>query len=198
MANTHIQPGMVLGLTAPVGGVVINQGYLVGSFFAIAANGPVDEGDQFQGQVGPGVFDMVKKAGETWADGDDIYWDDAAKEASNVAGDMLIGAAQIAADTAATGPVKLNGVSSQSAAAPPASASIFVSAQTAATGAAQLIAHPLGVVPSSVTVQIESGHDGAAGVGDLTPGVNSDGTHTITDVEVTVTAGALFKVTAYV
>lgn len=198
MINT-IQEGGTLNLIAPTGGVVSGQGFLIGSFFAVAGNGPDARGPIVAGQNFPGVLvnvvRLTKKAAEVWVQGDDIHWDDSAKEASNVSGDRKIGAASVgAAGPDPTGDVRLDGIS----AAEPASASIFVSAQVAATGAPQPIAHGLGVIPSEVTVQLESGHNGAGAVGDLVPLVNSDGAHDVTNAEVTVTIGALFKVTAYV
>lgn len=190
--NNTIQRGYTLDLTAPGGGVVSGQGYVIGSLFAVAGNGPIAAGEKFPGVV-VGVVDLTKATGQVWAEGDVIYWDDSAKEASNVGGDQRIGAASASAlGPAATGAVRLDGVAGAAI-----GQDIFVSAQQTGTGAAQNVAHGLGVVPSAVSVQLESGHNGAGAVGDLTPLVDSDGAHDATNAVVTVTSGAKFKVTAY-
>jgi predicted RecA/RadA family phage recombinase len=71
------------------------------------------------------------------------------------------------------------------------SSGIFISAEQTGTGSAQNIAHGLGVVPSRVFVAPT----------DLTPStvgsyVVTEGTHTITNVVVTVTTSKKFKVLA--
>jgi hypothetical protein len=73
-----------------------------------------------------------------------------------------------------------------------ASLAIFVSAETTGTGSAQNVAHGLGVVPSKVLV---APTELAA---DLTAGYDvAEGTHTTTNVVLTVTSGAKFKVLAF-
>lgn len=197
MSNFWTNPGDVVKLPAPAGGVVALQGYLIGSLFVISKDTQTVDGDPFVGIV-TGQLNIAKKSGETWADGDRLYWDDTTKEATNVGpADAYIatsvgGAA--AADTAA--PARLNGVGQADAQAP-ASASLFVSGIETGTGAPQNVAHGLGVVPSAVTVHIYSGHNGAGAVGDLTPQV-TEGAHDATNVIVTLASGAEFKVTAYV
>lgn len=71
-----------------------------------------------------------------------------------------------------------------------------VSAETAATGSAQNVAHRLGAIPSLVLVVITEGHDGAGSAGIQVPDI-AEGTHTTTNVVLTVTAGAKFKVAAW-
>lgn len=77
-----------------------------------------------------------------------------------------------------------------------AKAKASVSAQQTATGAAQNVAHGLAVVPAAVLVVPVAGHDGAGGAGVEMP-VITEGAHTSTNVVVTVTAGAKFKVLAW-
>lgn len=77
-----------------------------------------------------------------------------------------------------------------------AKALAFVSAEQTATGASQNVAHGLGATPSLVLVTITNGHDGAAGAGTQVPDI-AEGAHDDTNVVVTVTAGATFKVFAW-
>jgi len=73
-----------------------------------------------------------------------------------------------------------------------AKAAVFVSTEQTGTGSAQNVAHGLGVVPSAVLVApTELAADLAAGYD------CAEGTHTSTNVVVTVTTGAKFKVLAW-
>lgn len=70
---------------------------------------------------------------------------------------------------------------------------LFVSTEQTGTGSAQNVAHGLGAVPSKVLiVPTELAADLAAGYD------AAEGTHTTTNVVVTVTSGAKFKVWALV
>jgi len=77
-----------------------------------------------------------------------------------------------------------------------AKAAVFVSTEQAATGAPQNVAHGLGAVPSLVLVVPTDGHDGAGSPGTQMPDI-AEGAHDATNVVVTVTAGASFKVLAW-
>jgi len=66
---------------------------------------------------------------------------------------------------------------------------IFVSAEQTGTGASQSIAHRLGVKPFKVFVACTCTAAGAFKV--------TEGTHTDTNVVLTVTSGAKYKVTAF-
>lgn len=68
----------------------------------------------------------------------------------------------------------------------------FQSTIQTGTGSAQNIAHGLGVVPSLVLVSIYDTN------GVSLPFAISEGTHTITNIVVTVTASVMFKVIAFV
>lgn len=197
------QPGDVLSLTAPDGGVVAGVGYLIGKIFVVAAIA-ADATEKFEGQVN-GVFDLPKPGTQEWTEGAAVYWDDTAKKATTVAtANSLIGVAAAAAgNPSATGLVRLNGggigagdsVSTaelEDGSVTLEKAAVFVSIETTATGSEQSIAHGLGVVPSAVLVvptelaaDLGSGYDAA------------EGTHTSTDVLVTVTADAKFKILAW-
>jgi len=110
--NNFIQPGKVVTLTAPEGGVTKGLGYKIGSLFVVAT-ATVAAGLPFEGQV-EGVFDLVKNSGETWTEGELVYWDDSTKECTESDADeanMLIGAAVAAAGSSdVIGRVRLNGI----------------------------------------------------------------------------------------
>ena len=74
-----------------------------------------------------------------------------------------------------------------------AAAGRFISTETTGTGSAQNVAHGLGVIPSAVLVSFtELPADLAAGA-DI-----AEGTHTTTNIVLTVTSGVKFKVLALV
>jgi len=106
------QPGKVLTLTAPTGGVTGGLGYLIGAFFVVAS-GSAAEAAEFEGQT-EGVFELVKTTGQAWTVGQLMYWDDSTKKVSSVATvGRLIGAATAAAGSSdTTGDVRLNGAPS--------------------------------------------------------------------------------------
>ena len=70
-------------------------------------------------------------------------------------------------------------------------AKLFVSAIQTATGSAQNVAHGLGAVPAAVLISCTD-NSGSSDVFTVT-----EGTHTSTNVVVTVTASAKFKVLAW-
>lgn len=74
-----------------------------------------------------------------------------------------------------------------------AKAAVFVSAETLATGSAQNVAHGLGVVPAAVLI-VPTEHPGTPDTGAFDI---AEGTHTSTNVVVTVTANVKFKVFAW-
>ena len=71
----------------------------------------------------------------------------------------------------------------------------FLSTVQTGTGSAQNVAHGLKRTPTRVRFYIMAGHNGAGGSGTQCPAI-SPGTHTDTNVVVTVTAGATFLVDA--
>lgn len=75
----------------------------------------------------------------------------------------------------------------------------FASAEQTGTGSAQNVAHGLGVAPSAVLISITDPGIETSGAADgAKRAVITEGTHTTTNVVVTVTSGAKFKVLAFV
>lgn len=110
--QNYRQPGDIITLTAPGGGVTVDLGYLIGSIFVVAT-ATVAAGLEFEGRV-TGVLELVKDAGTAWTEGELIYWDDSANNcvdaSGSTAGKLLIGvAAASALSGALVGEVRLNG-----------------------------------------------------------------------------------------
>lgn len=105
--KNYVQPGNMITVSAPAA-VSSGGGVQIGSLFGVAA------GDAALGAdveiATNGVFDMTKPDAEAVSVGDDLYWDDTAKEVTNVAGaNLLVGVAIAAAAGAdATVRVRLN------------------------------------------------------------------------------------------
>ena len=107
--KNFVQNGDTLSLTAPYA-VSSGGGLLVGDIFGIAADDAAN-GASVQAMV-DGVFDIAKTAGQTFAQGDPVYWDNAAKTVTAVyAANQMIGfATQAAASGDATARVSLEGI----------------------------------------------------------------------------------------
>lgn len=107
--KNFVQPGDVVTLTAPVGGLQSGDGVLVGALFGVAAY-DASEGAEVECRL-VGVFDLPKASGAI-DEGEAVYWDDSAGNVTTTATDnTLIGAAIRAADSgAATTRVRLNGI----------------------------------------------------------------------------------------
>lgn len=103
------QRGGVIALIA-VAAVASGTGILVGSIFGIAQNAAA-AGEEVQA-VTEGVFSVNKKAGEVWAVGAKVYWNDTDKNFTTTAtNNVLVGAAtEAAANSATVGTVLLDGV----------------------------------------------------------------------------------------
>lgn len=108
MAKNFVQPGHVLTLTAPTGGVTSGVGYLIGALFVVALHYAV-EGASFEGQC-TGVWTLPKTSAQAWTEGVAIYWNGTAATTADGAGaNTLIGhAAAAAANPSATGLVRLS------------------------------------------------------------------------------------------
>lgn len=78
-----------------------------------------------------------------------------------------------------------------------AKAAVSASAEQTGTGASQNVAHGLTGTPSLVLVVPTAGHDGAGAAGTQMPTI-VEGAHGGTNVVVTVSAGAKFKVLAWI
>lgn len=111
MANNFVQPGDVLELVAPAGGVESGNGYVIGSLFVIALT-DADATKLFRGKTN-GVWELPKAATVTPAAGGIAYWDDTDKDVTSVSG---VGLYPIGTFTAAAGAsdatvfVRLDGV----------------------------------------------------------------------------------------
>jgi len=112
MASNFIRPGITLTCTAPTGGVTSGVPVIIGGIpvvpLASALAGATFEGDTY------GVWSLVKNSGETWVEGQTIYFDVANTRMSNDPSVGLpIGAAHFPAAASADvlGAVRLNGTS---------------------------------------------------------------------------------------
>lgn len=108
MASNFVQPGHVLTLTAPSGGVVSGQGYVVGALFVVALH-DAPEGEPFEGQC-TGVFRLPKTSAQAWTEGAAIFWNGTAATTADGSGsNTLIGhAAAAAANPSSHGHVRLS------------------------------------------------------------------------------------------
>ncbi len=102
-----IQPGDVLELTAPGGGVVSGTGVLIGALLVIPVVTAV-AGEKFNGVV-TGVVQHAKVSAQTWTEGQRLYWNAGLSQVTSVATDgPFIGvAATVAANPSTTGKVLL-------------------------------------------------------------------------------------------
>lgn len=178
--ENRIAAGDSLPLTAPYTRTS-GQAARVGKLFGVAVN------DVASGAVGQfltqGIFDITKTTGAISV-GDAVFWDNTNKYlTTTAAGNCEVGVCTAAAASDATtvrvklygGPLTLK----------------FVSSEQTGTGSAQNVAHGLGFVPTRVQIQYS----------DLTPAtagsVNTTyGTHTSTNVVVTVTLNKKYYVIA--
>lgn len=94
-----IQKGETINFAAPAGGVASGDFALVGALYGVAVtalaatvSGPF---------VTRGLFALPKAAGAAWSQGDQLYWDNVAKNFTKTAGgNTAIGAAGEAAQAA--------------------------------------------------------------------------------------------------
>jgi len=113
MATTFVQKGNILTFTAPTGGVASGVPVLIGGLFVIPTSAAVAAAT-FQGDI-VGVWSLTKNSGETWTEGEAVYWDLAnLRGTTDSSAGLPIG---VAADTGGSGssavvaPVRLNGTS---------------------------------------------------------------------------------------
>jgi predicted RecA/RadA family phage recombinase len=93
--KNFVKPGDVVTRTAPAGGVVSGNGYMIGQQFVVAT-ADVAAGLPFEG-VTRGVVSLAKAAG-AWVEGVKVFWSVANKNVDAVAtGNVLIGVADAAA-----------------------------------------------------------------------------------------------------
>lgn len=109
--NNYSHKGDVMPFTAPGGGVTAGVPVLIGSLLVIPAVTAVATAE-FNGAV-VGVFTgLAKTTGETWSEGEKLYWVTGTSKFSTTAGgNTLVGTAAAAAGSAdTTGSVRLDGV----------------------------------------------------------------------------------------
>jgi len=109
--RTFIQPGKVLTLTAPTGGVVAGTPLLIGTLVVVPAT-TVAATLPFDGHV-EGVFSVPKATGATWSEGQVLYFDSAAGNFATAqsATARRAGAAVVAAGSSdTTGIVRLKNI----------------------------------------------------------------------------------------
>jgi predicted RecA/RadA family phage recombinase len=113
--KTFIQPGDIITVIAPVGGITANQGLLIGGLFGIATTSAL-QGDDVEIAI-TGVFDMPKASATVIAQGDQVAWDDTVKEtALPGVGLFPVGIATAAAGNGVTTvSVRLDGVATAAA-----------------------------------------------------------------------------------
>ncbi len=112
MASNFIQPGHTGTFTAPTGGVTTGVPLLIGTQFVVPLVS-VLAGVTFSGDC-CGVWTLAKNTGETWVEGQVVYFDVANARMTNdsTSGGLPVGAVAnpAAASAATTGAVRLNGV----------------------------------------------------------------------------------------
>lgn len=114
MATNHVQPGDVLTLIAPSGGVESGKLYIINNTAVVALTSAAQT-LPFQGAIN-GVFRLPKAPSQGWNQGARIMWDNTANQrASNAttSGFFPIGVATEAVGSGAgdtVGVVRLNGV----------------------------------------------------------------------------------------
>ena len=98
--KNYVQPGDIVPLPAPAGGVVSGNGVMIGDLFGVAQHSAA-AGEMFECAV-KGAFDIVKAASQAWTVGQLIYWDSVAGAATTTAsGNKLIGKAIVAVGSGA-------------------------------------------------------------------------------------------------
>lgn len=76
MSSNYIQPGDVLDLTSPTGGVVAGVAILVGGL-VVVPTATVAQTLPFEGRRN-GVHTLAKATGATWSEGQTLYFDSSA------------------------------------------------------------------------------------------------------------------------
>ena len=104
--------GAIVTVAAPSGGVVSGSPVLIGSKLFGVPQTTAAQGTLF-GLMRKGQFDMKAEgsaSGQAWAAGDDIYWDNTAKQMTKTSsGNLLVGTATaVKATLATTGNLVLN------------------------------------------------------------------------------------------
>ena len=102
----YLQPGNIIEITAPSGGVVSGAPVVVNQMIGIAAKTEA-AGVAVNIQI-TGVFTVNKVSAQAWAEGSPIYWDEAASLFTIVEGGLFAGlATAVAANPTSTGSLLL-------------------------------------------------------------------------------------------
>ena len=72
--NNFVQPGDVIEITAPTGGVTSGALILVGGIAVVPVK-TAAAGERVNAQV-TGVVDLSKTEAQAWAEGERVYWDE--------------------------------------------------------------------------------------------------------------------------
>lgn len=105
--KNFVEPGDVITLTAPAGGVVSGNPYKIGAFTGVAAYS-APAGAQFEMKLG-GVYDFPKTSAEAWAEGDVIYMTSGGIMTTVLTSNTKVGvAAKAAANPSGIGRVRMN------------------------------------------------------------------------------------------
>lgn len=92
MATNYVQPGDILDLHAPLGGVTSGTPVLIGEIVVVPLTTAAADA-HFNGAV-KGVFDVVKMPAEEWTEGESIYFDSTANAfTGSPLGNVLAGVA---------------------------------------------------------------------------------------------------------
>lgn len=110
MSSTQFKDGDIMELAVPSGGVTSGGVYLIGGFLGIAQATDATAGNRGNFAV-RGVHKLAKTTGETWTEGQPLYWDATnSKLSTDATLGLPIGAVALAAASAdTTGYVRLNG-----------------------------------------------------------------------------------------
>lgn len=103
MATNHVQPGDVLTLTAPSGGVESGKGYVIGGLFVVALNSAAAT-EKFEA-ARTGVWTMAKATHATtkaFAEGEIVFWDNGSNKRWDKTGAGFFPAGIAAAAAAST------------------------------------------------------------------------------------------------
>lgn len=108
--KNFLQPGNILDLIAPSGGVVSGAPVLIGSILAVPVASAAED-EVFAGAV-EGVFTLAKLAANTWATGDKVNWNDSNKEFQLATSDLDNAATVVedASNSVSEGKVRLTSV----------------------------------------------------------------------------------------
>lgn len=115
MATNFKQPGDVVELAAPSGGVVTGIPELIGGLFLVPlVTAAATVRASFQAV---GVWTLAKTSAQAWTEGQKIFWDDGNSrcDSDSTVGPLIGVAVAVAANPTATGVVRLNGVAPSTA-----------------------------------------------------------------------------------